>query len=176
MGEIKSTLELVMERTRNLTLTEEEKREHALSKFKSSLNGLLQKYQERALSLDQFGKELRQLQESSGFNSRELLIGEMLRRLDLGKDNRIILDLMEVVCGIQTKGLLSILGQYDDAVREGGKLWTGKIRERLLMRGISGSAVAPNLEADEEWAAEQSEIREKFNHRLVEEIGALETD
>jgi hypothetical protein len=80
------------------------------------------------------------------------------------------------VCGIQTRGLLSILGQYDDAVREGGKLRTGKIRERLLMRGISGSAVAPNLEADEEWAAEQSEIREKFNHRLVEEIGALETD
>jgi len=46
MAEVKSTLELVMERTRHLTLTEDEKREQAVAEFKGSLGGLLQKVQD----------------------------------------------------------------------------------------------------------------------------------
>ena len=43
MGEIKSTLDLVMERTRNLTLSDEEKQAHKQMAIASRIKGLLQK-------------------------------------------------------------------------------------------------------------------------------------
>ena len=54
MAEVKSTLELVMERTRHMTLSEEDKREQALAEFKKSLGGLLQKVQDGVLGPEHF--------------------------------------------------------------------------------------------------------------------------
>ena len=44
MGEIKSTLDLVMERTKNLSLSDEEKQAQKQKEVESRIRGLLQKY------------------------------------------------------------------------------------------------------------------------------------
>jgi hypothetical protein len=40
------------------------------------------------------------------------------------------------------------------------------LRERLERRGISGTAVIPNLGADQEWIQLVSELEEKFQEKL----------
>lgn len=46
MGEIKSTLDLVMDKTRHLTLSDEEKQEQKEKEFKKNLKGPAQKFQD----------------------------------------------------------------------------------------------------------------------------------
>ncbi|MBW2432576.1 MAG: hypothetical protein JRF36_03165, partial [Deltaproteobacteria bacterium] len=51
MGEIKSTLDLVMEKTRNLNLSDEEKQDQKNKEIESRLNGLLQKFEDQIITL-----------------------------------------------------------------------------------------------------------------------------
>jgi len=59
MGEIKSTLDLVMEKTRHLTLSAEEKIDREKEEAKKGLNGFLQKYKDNVINLEELTKELR---------------------------------------------------------------------------------------------------------------------
>ena len=56
MGEIKSTLDLVMEKTRHLTLSREEKEEQKRVEVNKRLKGLVQKYQDNLLKKDRLEK------------------------------------------------------------------------------------------------------------------------
>ena len=50
MGEIKSTLDIVMEKTQNLSLSTEERQEQHNIEIVKRIKGLLQKYQDQTLS------------------------------------------------------------------------------------------------------------------------------
>ncbi len=52
MGEIKSTLDLVMARTKHLTLTDEEKKTQQSVNVKQRLQGLIQKFQDHAIKFN----------------------------------------------------------------------------------------------------------------------------
>jgi hypothetical protein len=58
MGEIKSTIDLVMEKTRHLTLSREEKDAQKKVEVHKRLKGLVQKYQDNLLRKDRLEKEL----------------------------------------------------------------------------------------------------------------------
>ena len=53
MGEIKSTLDLVMDKTRHLTLSDEEKQEQKEKEFRKKLKGPAQKFQDIKDKFDQ---------------------------------------------------------------------------------------------------------------------------
>jgi len=53
MGEIKSTLDLVLEKTKNLTLSSEEKEEQRQKEIENRIKGMMQKYQDGMLSKNQ---------------------------------------------------------------------------------------------------------------------------
>jgi len=57
MGEIKSTLDLVMEKTKHLSLSDEEKQNQKKIESQKRINGLLQKYQDQVLSMEQLHTE-----------------------------------------------------------------------------------------------------------------------
>ena len=46
MGEIKSTLDLVLEKTKNLNLSSEEKQEQKQKEVENRIKGMMQKYQD----------------------------------------------------------------------------------------------------------------------------------
>ncbi len=62
MADIKSTLELVMERTRHLSMTEEDKRKQAAAAFKEAVSRLARKYLDGQINLDRFQAEFNQLE------------------------------------------------------------------------------------------------------------------
>ena len=53
MGEIKSTLDLVLEKTKNLTLSSEEKESQKQKEVENRIKGMVQKYQDGILSINQ---------------------------------------------------------------------------------------------------------------------------
>ena len=57
MAEIKSTLDLVMEKTKNLSLSSEERQAQKSKEIESRIRGLLQKFKDQALSADKFKSE-----------------------------------------------------------------------------------------------------------------------
>lgn len=171
MGEVKSTLELVMERTRNMVLTVEEKREQTLESFRQSLNGLLQKYEDTLLNVDGFCKELSALKESSGINDTALVAKEVSRRLDPDGENEARLALMEAICGGERAArVASILEEYR---QKADHLYIQSIERALAQLSehahVSGSAVIPNLRIDREWVQEQHRLRDEALLRIKHE-------
>lgn len=170
MAEIKSTLDLVLERTRNLVMTEREKIENARVEFRRSLAGLLQRHQDRALTLKQFRQELVQLQEQTGISDVRAVIEEIAARMDPDSRSEPLFEILAEVCGVDGKGFESILDDYTDAVEGARQSRIERVRDRLLkVNGISGAAVRPCLEGDKEWEAELRNIRDHFIGLLNEE-------
>jgi hypothetical protein len=174
MAEIKSTLELVLERTRHLTLTEEEKREHALAEFKKSLSGLIQRYQDGVLTPDRFREDLQLLQATSQVTDRGFVFDEISRRLDLDSDCAWALNLLAEVLGINSPGITAVSDEYRKAVDRAARDRIDEIRKELEEKErIFGTAVVPNLAADREWAAAQQRIHERFEPIWGQELDKL---
>ena len=91
MGEIKSTLDLVMEKTRHLTLSQEEKKIQIRIELNRRLQGLLQKYQDNLLKKENLKKELDNLKIAYDLNVDEMLADLLLNSLKLGRDNTVLI-------------------------------------------------------------------------------------
>lgn len=171
MAEIKSTIELVMERTRHLTLSEEEKREQEIAESRKKLTYLIQKYMDDLLNLETLERELHSLWPDGISSRRGMIVEELLQRLKLGGDNEAVLTLFEKLVGIQKEGISSILALYQAAVDQAAQNRLEDLRQNLLTSyGISGSAVVPNLEADKKWADELRAIEKDYMRKLSDTV------
>ena len=62
MAEIKSTLDIIMERTKNLTMTDEEKASFRRKEAEGKVKGWIQKYQDGAIGLDKLKSDFKKEQ------------------------------------------------------------------------------------------------------------------
>lgn len=173
MAEIKSTLDLVMERTKNMTLSEEEKKEQQAGEFVKKLNGLIQKYTDGILSLEHFGRDFEKL-DAGGLNRREMLAGELSGKIGLEKDNDALFDLLERFCGTDVKKIAGILDDYGHAFETARQKRIKSFGKQLQKsHSIRGSAILPDLDSDEEWQRELAEIQIQFGQKLSKETDGL---
>ena len=167
MGEIKSTLDLVMEKTKNLSLSDEERQGQKNEEIESRIRGLLQKFNDQAFSIDKLGSEYQKLQKDYDLSENASLIKEICRQIELGKDNHALFELLARFKVTDIEGITSVLHEFDDvidaAARERSKILHAKLAEEHF---ISGPAVVPNLEADNAWREQAGEIRAKYEPLL----------
>ncbi len=174
MGEIKSTLDIVMEKTKGLTLSRDEKEKHSINEVKKNLKGLLQKFEDKVLNREQFEEELNILQKSHALKEKNIFISEILGRLDLAKDNRLILALLREAFGLNVSKLESLFNDFQDTIYKDTKKSMDEIKNNLAeTHFISGSAVVPNLKMDDEWKSKIRDIQERFMEKLDLERGRL---
>lgn len=174
MGEIKSTLDLVMEKTRHLTLSQEEKKAQKQIEVKKRLQGLLQKYQDNLLRKENLKKEIDNLKIVYDLNVNEMLADVLLNSLKLGRDNTALLELLSEVFELNLSGLETIFQNFKDAVKSATKKRVEQIKTDLSKkRFISGSAVVPNLESDREWLSILGHIKDEFDEIMNKEKIAL---
>jgi len=170
MGEIKSTLDLVMEKTKNLSLSDEERLGQKNKEIESRIRGLLQKFNDQALSADKLKSEYQKLQKDYDLPENAPLVKEICRQIELGKDNDALFELLVRFKVTDIEGITSVLHEFDDvintAARERSKVLQDKLAEAHF---ISGPAVVPNLEADKAWQEQAGEIRTKFEPLLNQE-------
>lgn len=173
MAEIKSTLDLVMERTRNWTMTEEEKREQALSELRKSSTGLIHKYVDGFLSMEGFRKELQTLQQTVEDRNNDVLCEEIASRLDPDQDNQQLIALLTEICGVASGGIESILDEYSGTLSSLTRERADHVR--MLLRDscrVEGSALVPNLDADSDWLGEKRALRHAYQEKLNREVAA----
>lgn len=170
MGEIKSTLDLVMEKTRHLTMSKEEREAQHAAEIRKTLRGLLQKYRDGRISKDRFQEKFRGLEEVEQPSKATILREEILNRIVLEGEAEVLLELLASVCGAPVESLASVLQEFvfqrDAAVTE----WSRTAKEKLEKeRGISGSAVVPNPEGDSMLEERLRALRETYDKRLRKE-------
>jgi hypothetical protein len=174
MSEIKSTLDLVMEKTRHLTLSQEEKEAQKRIEVNRRFQGLLQKYQDNLLKKDNLKKELDSLKIAYELNVDEMLADLLLNNLKLDRDNTLFLELLSEIFGFDLSGLETIFQNFKSAVKSATKERVDQIKTDLSKkRFISGSAVVPNLESDKEWLSMLGHIMEGFDEILNKEKAVL---
>jgi hypothetical protein len=174
MAEIKSTLDLVMEKTKNLSLSSEERQQQKTLEIENRIKGLLQKFQDRSLSIDQLKVEYGRLVKDNHLTDNTLLLNQIVDRLDLNKDNHLLLALLTDMCDADTQEIESVLNEFQEAIRSAASHRMLELKENFAQKhAIAGSAVVPNLQADETWQAEVSDMRAIFEQKLDEQKGKL---
>lgn len=159
MGEIKSAIELAMERTKNLVMDDDEKREFARKNMEDRLRAAVRRFLEGMITGDDFLREYREFSVDRQGKSALLMtiIGE---EFQASTGNERLFSLLEVVGEDAGGGLAeearalkswftSELGKRDGEIRR-------KVIARLEEIGISGSAVEPNIA---EWEESQDAAR-----------------
>ena len=178
MAEIKSTLDLVMEKTKNLSLSSEERKAQKGKEIQSRIRGLLQKFKDQVLGADNLRSEYQKLQKDYDLMGTENapLIKEICGQIELGKDNQAWFDLLARFKVADIEEITSVLHEFEEAidaaVQERSKILQNKLAEEHF---ISGSAVVPNLEADKIWREKAEEIRAKFEPLLNQAKTKLQT-
>ena len=176
MGEIKSTLDLVMEKTRHLTLSQEEKDSQKKAEAHKRLKGLVQKYQDNLLRKDRLEKELNILKKTFDMNIDQILLNLILSSLEPGRHYKMYLELLNEIYGLNVSGLEKIFQDFKGAVKSATEERVREIEADLAKkRFISGTAVVPNLERDREWLSMLGDIKGRFDQILAREKSTLTT-
>jgi hypothetical protein len=169
MGEIKSTLDLVMEKTKNLSLSDEERQGQKNKEIGSRIRGLLNKFQDEAISMDRFNSEYQVIKKEYSLmgTGNKHLIKEICDQIELAKDNQALFELLAELKVPDFEMLSSVLLEFqavsDTAARERRKILKDQLAKTHF---ISGSAVVPNLDNDNEWRKETEEITVEFKAKL----------
>ncbi|MBN1931233.1 MAG: hypothetical protein JW786_06455 [Desulfobacterales bacterium] len=167
MAEIKSTLDLIMEKTKHLTLTQEEKEKQTFEEFRKKLNGLLKKFEEGIYTNIEFDSELKELQKHYEITEKKIVIRAIADEINLDQDNTLLLTLLKNTYGSDVNPIQSVLDHYQTAIYQITQERIQQIKKNMAREhSISGSAVVPDLEEDAVWLEANQTIRSNFDQLL----------
>jgi hypothetical protein len=170
MGEIKSTLDLVLERTKHLSQSSEEKQAQKQKDIENRLNGMLQKYQDGLLSLGQLQRDYEALKTEYKLPDNTTLADQVIIRLDPDLDNRALFEVLEHCCQLDYTGLAEVIEGYRADCHKAALSRIEPMKERLAREyRISGSAVVPNLASDEQWHREAQALISVVKQKIIQE-------
>ena len=165
MAEIKSTLDLVMQKTRHMTLTEKEKEDNRKKALSQQIRGLVQQYMDGLI--DAAGVKHRLGAEPA---ADKVLADEILDRIDPERKNQRLLALLKEAGCIDTRRLAAAIDDYHCKQRDLKTKRMDQLAAQLVSkRGIGGPAVVPNLDKDDIWRRERSVMKTAFSRYLKKE-------
>lgn len=166
MAEIKSTLELALERTRHLHMSEEDKRRQADEEFTGAVCRLVSKRLDGQISIDRFKADLNRLGEMDT-GRKMLAAAEITRRIDPAADNSPLLDLMKQGLGLDISSIEATLKNFGELLHSVEDQAVERLRAELLKKGVFGDGVIPNVEADTQWRDKRSEMLRTVKEELA---------
>lgn len=174
MGEIKSTLDLVMERTRNLTLSDAEKLSARIADARKAFNGILHKYRTQQLRSDQLQREMTTLRANHAAVPLQAFQAALADSIDLVALEGPLPPLFKTLFGKDASALLALGQQYRQELSRRAEDRRQTILSKLMQElGVSGSAVVPNLDRDPMWQKTVHETQTLFNQKLAQEKAKL---
>ena len=177
MAEIKSTLDLVMEKTKHLSQSSEEKHAQRRKDVENRLRGMLQKYHDKVISLEHLQREYERLKVEFNLPDHAFLIAQVIDRLDPDGDNRALFEALEHCCNLDSRGLADLIKRYQAEIQTAAQSRMKALKEILVKsHNISGSAVVPDLETDEDWQHQArdmaSDVKGKMSQERIRLIGS----
>ena len=150
MAEIKSTLELAMERTKKIAISKEEREEIRRKEILQKINGLFSRYMEDHLSLNEILKEIERMDQKTRPMAKEILLSQWIDALSLNdKEDRLFRGI-EALKGKEIDEVREkfhhLLSQYQKEKEKIKEEVRVQLTEALRKDNIYGSAVEPRLE------------------------------
>jgi len=166
LGEIKSTLDLVFEKTRNLTLSDEEKLSLAREKLDKKVQGLCNRYLDNFFSVSRLKDEMEKIVSNDRERAYSFLKKYLLSRFDLDNDNSLIVSALNEIARWDITPLKNLQKEYNSEKEGTKKAVAEKSLLALKESGVSGSAVVVNLDNIPEWNEFLKTLRKKYQERL----------
>ncbi|MGD8252439.1 MAG: hypothetical protein PVH30_04195 [Desulfobacterales bacterium] len=165
MGEIKSTLDLVMERTRHLSLSPEERKAQQRDALRREITALVNRFLIHDIPAETVVRRLNDLQAEKASWAEAL--SAVWEKIDPDADNESVFHLLASACSVDTDPLREAIIDYRSALGALRLRFEERGAERLARVGVRGSAVTVNLEADGDFKDEWDRLRSEMSDRLA---------
>ena len=170
MAEIKSTLDIVLEKTKHLTLSAEEKVEMQLQQGLRKIPGYVERILDLTWTPELLQEKINDLPQETRKRIRGEIARQMSQALDLSARSDPLIGGLEVVAEPDWLVLLQEVkhcrDDYRKAREDARKQAQGRILAQLAAAGIGGSAVVAKVEGDGLWQEEDRRLREPCENRL----------
>ncbi len=177
MGEIKSALELAMERSRKYAVSDEEREKIKEKEILQKATGLFHRYKENLLPLHEMAREIERADEKTRQRVKEILLSHCLVALSLAEDPERLFRLIEFIKDQSLHDMKEkfqiLLTAYHEEVEKARKMASLQLAEALKKEGICGDAVVPNVEGDNHWKKVLDELNHSYRGKLEEIKKAL---
>jgi hypothetical protein len=164
MAEIKSTLDLIMEKTKGLTLSPEEKEKIRREEWLKKAKGWIQKFLDARADLGKVKDEL--FSREKPLEWKSILKRELITGLDPEKENEKRFQLITELLEMPQEPFLKILKVFNQNLEREKVRLTEQSLKRWSVQGIFGSAILPNLDRDPAWIQvidqEKKAVKEKL--------------
>jgi len=167
LGEIKSTLELVLEKTKGLTLSEDEKLSLKHEELDKKIQGLVAHYLDNFFTLPRVREEMENIEGDDRQPASRALVRHLLVHFDLDHDNSAVMSALREVCYCDVAPFAALQREYLGEKEEHKRTFFAGAMAALEERGVSGSAVAPNPNRIPEWGAFLENLRKRYQEKLA---------
>lgn len=165
MGKIRSTIDIVMDRTKNVSMSREDKDKLRRKELSDEVRAWVQKHLDGKMTRE----DIRARVESAGDERAllaSLLKSELASDIRLGRDNAKLIDALDRLCGVRRERVSELIGHHQ------AELGSRKDRELELLKlqlekdGIRGSSIVPNLARSASWQDAEREAQEHLTRDL----------
>lgn len=166
MAKIRSTLDIVMERTRGMSMSREDRERLRDRELSDEARAWAQWYLDGKWSWEDIQARL----ESAGDERprvTSLLENELASGIRLGADNTGIIDILGRLSEAGADRISEVVELYLNEMRSALDRCREERRRGLEAEGIRGSALVPNAESDPSWQESLRELHGRLKDRLA---------
>lgn len=168
MGKIRSTLDIVMERTKNLSMTSEDKDRVKHQQLVDTAKAWVQKYLDHKMTVREIESHLAEAKDERK-ELMALLKQGLIGEIGLEQDNANILDVLRSLWGLDPETILRRVEDCRARLQSQAEAQLDISRAELKELGVTGSSVVPNLAKSPSW---QDAVR-KVRQDLAKELGSV---
>lgn len=171
MGEIKSTLEIAMEKAEKLDISSEEMEQLKREEYILKAKGMANRYLNRGLQIEWLLKELDHFNGNQKDIILKALLSELVNAIRVSKNNERTLKAIEILKKDRVKPYLDAIDRLSMEFNEEKTALYKEVEEEILEKldkaGISGTAVQPYIESDGIWHQNINRLSSKYETRLI---------
>jgi len=170
MAEIKSTLDIIMEKTKGLSLSAGEKEALKREETAKKTRGWVQRFLDDNATLEDVRRESKEILKDEV--ARNLFRAELVAYLHPEGDNGKVFRMMKELLNLRTEPLEE---KIDAFLKDLIAMRVARLKdlgEKLARSGISGSAVLPNVAGDPEWESFYKKSLEAFREHALNLTGS----
>lgn len=170
MGEIKSTIDLVMEKTKRMRFSAKEHEQLKDDDYRIRAGILAKRYLNSYLNLDGLKKEIANFEEAIRGRILQDTRRELIDSLDPEGNFKRILAGIRVLTGESNPELIDgierLIAEYHQARSKRYQTISDQMKELLEKEGIFGDAVDPRVATDPTWEEALNQLQEDYREKL----------
>ena len=170
MGEIKSTWDIILEKTKILEITSKDREQIKRAELNVKIHAILNRYMNSQGNRERLKDELEGLREEEREVVKRELLLQLIGSIELAEDNGKAIAGIETLKGEKAAKVLRKLrlltSEYRSSRENKAREIEEVFRHTLAAMGISGSAVEPSLEGKKEWVEATEGLKQDYGKRL----------